>query len=129
MISAKLLNSTASLNDFSYLSTISFIPGENVTVAFQIFDDQKGIRFVPPSAATITCTLIDVDGNDVEIAATKIADPDDRSMWKILISQDQSEDIVGMNIEGELDVNGDGTLIYYFLMQNVLIRTNLSGDC
>lgn len=128
MIQAKLLNSNATLNDYSYLATISFIPGENVTVAFQIFDEQKGIRYIPPVAATITCTLIDVDGNNIDIDASKI-DADDRSMWKIAISQSQSEDIVGMNIEGKLDVNGDGTLIYYFLLQNVLIRTNLSGDC
>ena len=128
MITAKLLNSNAALNDYSYIGTISFIPGENVKISFQIFDDQSGNRYIPPVGATITCTLIDVDGNPIEKTAALVS-ADDRSMWTFTLSQTDSEDIVGMNIEGELDVNGDGTLIYYFLMLNVLVRTNLSGDC
>lgn len=128
MIQAKLLNSQASLNDYLYIASINFIPGENITVAFQIFDDQRGVRLIPPLAATIQCTMIDVDGNDI-IDDAAVIDADDRSMWKFTISQADSENLAGMNIEGKLDLNGDGTVIYYFLLENVLVRTNLSGDC
>lgn len=128
MISAKLLNSNASLNDYLYVGQVEFIPGENVTVAFQIFLTELGIRYIPPVAATITLTFIDSDGNDLDIAATKI-DPDDRSMWKVAISQVQSETLSGQNIIGKLDVNGDATVIYYFLIANGIVRINLSGDC
>lgn len=128
MIQAKLLNSNASLNDYTYLGSIDFIPGENITVAFQLFDAQRGTRFVPPSAATITCTMIDVDGNDITKTAAVVS-ADDRSMWNFTLAQNESAVLAGMNIEGSLDLNGDGTVIYIFLIQNVLVRTNLSGDC
>lgn len=128
MIKAKLLNSDASLNDFTYIGSMEFVPGEDVTVALQIFQGQKDIRLIPPLAATLTLTFIDSDGNDVIKTATVI-NADDRSMWKVALTQLESETLAGQNIEGELDYNGDASVIYRFVMQNVLQRTNLAGDC
>jgi len=50
-------------------------------------------------------------------------------MWKVDLSQAETETLAGQNITGKLDLNGDGTVIYYFLMANSMIRINLAGDC
>lgn len=128
MITANLINSNATLNDFSPLDSIAFVPGENLTIAIQISDDQKGIRFIPPVAATLTMTFTDSDSNNFDKPGTKI-DADDRSLWKVDLSQDETETLAGQNIIVTLDVNGDGTVIYKAFIANAIIRTNLSGDC
>lgn len=128
MIKVKLLNSEASLNDFLYIGSIDFIPGENVKVSIQIFDSQKNIRYIPPVASTLTMTFIDKDGNDV-VKIASVIHADDRSMWRVLLSQAETENLGGQNVIIDLDVNGDGTLIYRALLANAIIRNNLSGDC
>ena len=128
MIKAKLLNSDASLNDFTYIGSMEFVPGEDVTVALQLFHSQKDIRHIPPAAATLELTLTDSDGNDV-VKTASVINADDRSMWKIDLTQEETETLAGQNIEGKLDYNGDGSKIYLFVLQNVLQRTNLAGDC
>lgn len=128
MVKAKLLNSDASLNDFRVVGSAEFIPGENLTIALQIFLDEKGIRYIPPAAAEMQLTFINSDDTELEKDAAVI-DADDRSMWKVSLSQAETELLQGQNIEGVLDVNGDGTLVYKFLIANVLQRVNLAGDC
>lgn len=128
MIKAKLLNSEASLNDFFFIDSLAFIPGENITVAIQIFDSQKNIRFIPPSNAELSMTFIDTDGEDV-VKSASIIDADDRSMWKVELSQAETETLSGQNVEISLDLDGDGVTIFKALLPNVIIKTNLSGDC
>jgi hypothetical protein len=128
MISAKLLNSEASLNDYFFIESINFVPGENVTVNLQIYLNEKSIRYIPPVAATMTLTFIDSTGADVDKTATVI-DADDRSMWTASVSQVESATLSGQNIEVTLDVNGDGTVIYKTIILNAFIRNNLAGDC
>ena len=128
MIKIQLLNSTASLNDYILVSAVNFIPGENLTIALQIQDVQKNIRYIPPVAATMNLTFIDKDGNDLVKAAAKI-DPDDRSLWNVVLSQAETEILAGQNIIVDLDVNGDQTVILKALVANGIIRNNLSGDC
>lgn len=128
MIQAKLLNSAASLNDFKFIGAIDYVPGENLTIAFQIFDVQKGIRYIPPVAATMTAVMTNSD--DTELTKNPaVIDADDRSMWKFSLSQAETEALGGQNVELTLDVNGDGSLIMKAILANVLIRTNLAGDC
>lgn len=128
MIKAQLLNSSASLNDYILVNAVNFIPGENLTIALQIQDVQKNIRYIPPSAATMNLTFIDKDGNDIVKAAAVIS-ADDRSMWNVTLAQSETEVLAGQNIIIDLDVNGDGTVILKALVANGVIRNNLSGDC
>lgn len=128
MLKIKLINSEASLNDYFHIESIEFVPGEDVTVAFQLFDAQRNIRYVPPSAAELTVTLINTTGDEFNKTAA-IIDAADRSMWKFSLTQVESETLAGQNIEFSLDVNGDATKILKAVIDNVLIRKNLSGDC
>lgn len=128
MIKAKLLNSDASLNDYFYIEAIEFVPGENLTIAIQIFDAQRNIRYIPPLAAAMTMTFIDSNGDDV-IKTAAVIDADDRSMWKVSLTQLETETLAGQNIIITLDSEGDQSVILNAFMANVVIRTNLAGDC
>lgn len=128
MLKAKLLNSEASLNDYIEVNAINFIPGENVTVAVHLYDAERGIRYIPPLAATLTMTFIDKDSAEI-LKDAAVIDADDRSMWSVDLSQSETEVLAGQNIILELDVNGDGTVILKALIANGIIRNNLSGDC
>lgn len=128
MLQAKLLNSEATLNDFLYLGSVEFVPGENVTVCLQLFNSERAIRFIPPAAATLTLTFTNSDGDQFDKVATKI-DVDDRSLWKVSFTQVETETLAGQNIIATLDVNGDASKILIAFMPNVIIRSNLSGDC
>lgn len=128
MIQAKLLNSNASLNDFFTLEAVQFIPGENLTLAIQIFDVQKGNRYIPPAGATMTMTFVD-SNSTLFTRAAAVIDANDRSMWKASLSQADTATLAGQNIIVILDVNGDGTIISKSLIENGVIRINLSGDC
>jgi hypothetical protein len=128
MIQAKLINSDAELNDFFLLEAVEFIPGQNLTLAVQLFNSQLNVRYIPPSAATMTMSFIDSSGNAFVKTATVI-DANDRSMWSVALSQVETSTLAGQNIIVTLDVNGDGTVIFKALVENGVIRINLSGDC
>lgn len=128
MISAKLLNSDATLNDFTFVGEIAFFPGENVRISLQIQLTEKKIRYIPPVAATLTLTFLDKEGEEI-VKTAAVINADDRSMWVVVLSQAESEVLQGQNIVGTLDVNGDASVVYKFLMANVIQRTNLAGDC
>lgn len=128
MITASLINSAATLNDFQPLASMNFVPGENLTVNIQISDPQKGIRYIPNSAATLTMTFMNVDSTQTVVNGSLI-DANDRSLWTCALTQTQTENLGAQNIIVTLDELGDGTIIRKCLIQNVLIRTNLSGDC
>lgn len=128
MLKAKLLNSDAELNDYEHISAVEFVPGENLTIAFQIFHSQKELRHVLPIAATVSLTFKDSDGEDIDVAAAVI-NADDRSMWSVDLSQAETATLAGQSIEGEVDYEGDASVIYKFVIQNGVIRINLDGDC
>src|SRR3970040_755128 len=107
MLKAKLLNSEASLNDYFFIEALEFVPGQNLTIALQLFDGQRNIRFIPPAAAELTLAMIDSEGAEFEVDA-ELIDADDRSMWKVELSQEQVETLAGQNIVLELDIDGDG---------------------
>jgi hypothetical protein len=128
MINAKLLNPDASLNDYFFIGSLNFVPGENLTVAIQIFDAHRKIRYIPPATAELTMTFINKDGSEL-VKTASVIDADDRSMWKAEISQAESELLAGQNVEISLDPDGDGDPLMIALLANAIIRVNLSGDC
>lgn len=128
MIRAKLINSSATLNSFFELSSLSYVPGENVTLNLRIFDLQQNLRYIPPVAATMTLTFDNKDGTTLTKTAT-VLDSDDRSLWTVALSQAETAALGGSNIQVILDINGDASAINKTVLANSLSKINLSGDC
>ena len=53
MITARLLNQDASLNNYQQIGGISFVNGDTIRVAIQLFNEELGVRHIPSSAATV----------------------------------------------------------------------------
>lgn len=126
MLSAKLLNSDASLNSFFEISSLDFVAGSQIDLALRLFDSQKSIRYVPPATASLK---IFIQTADTEIEKTmSLIDSDDRSMWNTTLSESDTEDALGGSIRFELDVAGDGTNIQKGLILNALREITVECD-
>lgn len=128
MLTAKILNSTASLNEFKYLDTLEFMVGSGFRFGFRLFDSQLGERHVPPDTAIVKVTFNKTDGTTLEKTATVI-DAGDRSMLYVDITDVETEDLLGGNILFSVDSLGDGTKISKGWIQLALSKVSTSGSC
>ena len=74
---ARLINSDASLNNFQEIGSVDYVPGEDKRVAFRLFDEQLGIRYIPGATATVDITIYKSDNTTLDVSATVIS-ADDR---------------------------------------------------
>lgn len=119
VLSAKILNSDATLNSFFEIASLDFVPGSKADLVIRLNDSQRNERYVPPSAATLTVTLNNTDGTTL-VKSGAILDSGDRSMWKISLSALETVDLLSGNFLFTIDVNGDTTLILKGLVNNGL---------
>lgn len=122
---ARLLNSDAELNNFKEISALNYVPGENPTIVFRLFDEQLGIRFIPTAVATMTVDMINSDGTTLTKTPT-VLDADDRSIWTFNLTDTETQALAGSNIQVNLDDNGD---LKKAVIANALIKNVISGDC
>jgi hypothetical protein len=127
MLTGQLLNSQATINQYTEISNVSFVPGSSVTVILQMIQDQLNIRYFEDNAnATIEFTFPGSNGNDVVKAGTFPFN--DRSIIKCVLDSTDTENLQGGNFTFKIDVNGDGTQILQGFVNNGLTR-QLVGAC
>ncbi|MCG3175359.1 MAG: hypothetical protein MOGMAGMI_00288 [Candidatus Omnitrophica bacterium] len=128
MLFGQVLNSDATLNNFKVLGSKSFIPGETITLVIRIINSENNLRYIPPSAAIKTLIFNKKDGTELVIDDADITSfADDRSILSTIISDTDSEDLMGGTFKFILDINGDGTVIYKGLIEGGLELT-LEGN-
>lgn len=95
MLSAKILNSQAKLNDFDIVGSIKFIPGESVPLVIRLFQPDRvdELRYVPQLAATLEISLMDTTGS--ETTKTMTVNSDDRSIWSTILTPTETETLAG----------------------------------
>lgn len=130
MIGAKIISPDATLNTWKCLGSIDFIPGTAITIALQILDLDKNIRFVPPSTCEVTFTFNKIDGTQFEIAGVFV-DAGDRSLIKTTIpatpaltASNSTVNLSSGNFTFTLDLLGDGTEILEGVVYNALRRVD-----
>lgn len=121
MLIAKILNSSATVNQFKYLDTVQFIGGSNFRFAFRLFDPQLKERYIPGSAAIVKLTFNKCDGTELEKTST-VLDSGDRSMRYIDFSQAETEELLGGNAKLLADLLGDATQIEEGVIESALSR-------
>lgn len=52
-LEVKMLSRSSSVNSLKYVSTVDFARGETLSLMFQLFDADTGVRYVPASGATV----------------------------------------------------------------------------
>lgn len=109
MLSGKVLNSTATLNDFDEIESLEFISGEEITLVIRLTQRQRTdeLRYVPSLGATLTLTLPQTDGTTVDVAPSVFTD--DRSIWSVVLTETDTATLAPGAIELTL-VDGGTTL-------------------
>jgi hypothetical protein len=128
ILKAKIINSDAVLNNFIYISNAEFLAGSTLTMAFVLWNQEKNIRHVLPSTATVTVHF--PRANDILDKAASAIDVGDRSMWKTALTSEETEDLLGGNVTFTIDVLGDATqIIKGYINQATSRVTAGQGGC
>lgn len=127
VLQAKIINSTATLNSYTITNGQEFIPGGAFTLAFVLWNPETKIRYIPVATAVVKLKLPNVDGT-LEKTASFI-DQDDRSLMKVEITAEESEDLAGGNFLFEVDLLGDGTQIIMGYSSQGLSRVTAGQGC
>jgi len=127
MLSAKVLNSSASLNDFDFIGALDFIAGEATTLALRLTQVQREdeLRYVAADGATMNVVLNNKDGSTLTKAATLI-DAGDRSLWKVALTSGETEDLAGGNFTFELT---EGATLTKGWVENGMSLLITGGSC
>lgn len=127
------LTSVVSVNSFRAAESQSFIPGENLTLNFQLRNVEEDIRFIPlDPAAIITLKFITSDEaaaipNVLTKTATDIT-AFDLSLITVSFTQLETGVLLGGSIELTIDELGDGSSIKKAVLRGALIREVISGE-
>jgi hypothetical protein len=111
MFTADVISSTVTINDFSPIGTLSFIPGSQTVFAIRLKQSQRAdlLRYIPPSTALLTVTFQNLDGTQTTQSMTYMAD--DRSIWTTTLTSATTALLASGNVVLTLDLLGDGTQI------------------
>jgi hypothetical protein len=138
MLKIKLVDAQMTLNNFTFHDVKEYIPGSALTLKVQISDSETNQRLIPATTAKMNAIFQLSDGSELTKAATMLFNPDDRSMWQIVLTAAQTLDIVGSNIKFELDFNGSATLppvlsdstdLRSGMAYSILSKITFDGEC
>jgi hypothetical protein len=136
LLSARLLNHYANINQFEQALQLEFTEGDPVTVYLQLVDLTKnkenkpltGMRYVPASGSTLSVVIKSVDGTKTLTKTATNPEAGDRSVWSFsLSSTDSVKGTVSLQLtltEGAVVKRGrvDNALMAYPLTQAYVVR-------
>ncbi len=123
-LTAKILNSDATLNSWTDIGSLTFQPGETKTLQMRLFDQDEGIRFTPPAAAVMTVTFNTTTGTLVKTATLNA---DDRALATVALTAADTEKMLSGNFTFSIDLLGDSSQIAKGLVRSGLSK--LVVDC
>lgn len=110
MLRGKMINYSASLNNFRYIGSVQYFQSDKVTMNFQIWEPQLEMRYIPPSTAIVTLMFNNQDGTTFTKTGSFI-DSGDRSLVQVLLSTSDTSQLLDGNVTFTLDLLGDGTQV------------------
>lgn len=126
MLTAKILNSDATLNNFKEIGSLDFIPGTQAELFIRLFNSQLSLRYIPPATAIVKIFIDKSDGTVLEKTMSALSD--DRSILSTTLEEAETEEILGGNFTLEVDILGDGSNIDKGIVLNG-IRKVIIGEC
>lgn len=134
----QMLNSDASLNSFRVIPNQKINQGESLSIVFQLTDKETGARFVPSTSATALVEIprfpdviatgqnqrMQVDYS-VRRQAAMLFPTDDRSIWTLPLSSNDTSNMMSSNIRVTLT---DGSNTYIALLSMALVVTRSEYD-
>ena len=115
MITARLLNQDASLNDYQQIGGISFVNRDTIRVVIQLFNEELGVRHIPSSAAAVSLGVNFSDNtfanatNSSNDLTMELLNSADRSIWMVDILTNDAGAGMGVAVAGKTLVGGNIT--------------------
>jgi hypothetical protein len=134
LLSARILNDVANVNNFEYAQVGQFTKGEASSVYFQLIDttldgalkgfEPSGRRYMPATGATLSVVVTSIDDAKRITRVATNPFPEDRSIWRLdFLSTDT---IVG-TASLQLTLT-EGSVVRKGLVKNALrISTDVAG--
>lgn len=128
MLTLKLLNPAATLNNYLYVNSVLFVPGSALRVIVQITQNEynPSIRkmLVDP-AAIVTLKFDKKDNTVLSLPLTPFAN--DRSIWEATLTPAQTTDLTGGNLVFSIDQDGTGASLELGYLDSAFQRVNTGG--
>ena len=108
MITARLLNSEAQINNYKTVGGLTFVNEDTIRVVIQLYNDEFGIRHMPAIDSTLSLQVNDSTGGFHKLPMANLVEADDRSIWFVDIRTDSilgnasNHVLVGGNVTFEL---------------------------
>ncbi len=125
MLSLKVLNSDATLNNFFELGTLQIVRGEDAKIILQLFQSQKKIRYISAAGATITASFLKSDGTTIDKTAS-LPFADDRSIIQFDLDETETAELISQNIMVDIE---EGAILTKAFLQMGLQVINTSQGC
>jgi hypothetical protein len=126
MLIALPINSDATLNNFEKIDEHEFVPGENRVLVWQLWNDERDQRYIPPGTSVVKVTFNLADGTTLQKTATFV-DAGDRSLFTVTLSQTETLTLVSGNATFSVDVLGDQTNMKLGVIYNGLRRLDTTA--
>ena len=113
MITARLLNSEAQLNNYKTVGGVTFVNEDTIRVVIQLYNDEFGIRYIPVTGS-VSLRVNDAAGDQHNLSMANLSTngTEDKSIWFVDIVTNSvggmNETLVGGNITFTL--TGDTSL-------------------
>ncbi len=115
ILQGQMLNSSATLNQFTQISSLDFMPGSDMDIVFQIVNPELNLRHVLGAMAIVTVTFPTANGTLVKTAT--FLDPGDKSIVVVSLSTTETLDMSGGNftfsVETDPEEEDDKTFLGY----------------
>ena len=82
MITGRLLNQGAVLNNFKNIGGISYVVGDSITIAIQLYNDELETRHIPDTSATVS-VLVNLANGEQRTFDMGFFSTADISLWGV----------------------------------------------
>ncbi len=123
----QVLNSDATLNDFTDIDTARIVRGADATILLRILQPEKNkIRYVPDTGATFSITFLRSDPALTLVKVPTQPFADDRSILQIDLIDTETLDLISQSLNLEMN---EGTIKSFAILQNGFQVVTLNTDC
>lgn len=125
LLTLRVINEDATLNSYIVFKVFKFIAGSDISIIFELWQNDKQIRYIPSIADVITCDFLKSDGTVLTKTAT-YPFADDRSKIAFSLTDVESSAIISQNIVVKIQSGSNTT---FAILQGGLQRVVPTQGC
>lgn len=126
ILSLKVLNSDATVNNFVESSSLQIVRGADATIKLRLVQPERSnLRYIPASGATFSISFLKSDGTSlVKVPTQPIAD--DKSILQVVLTDTETQTLISQGLNVEINEGSDKN---FAVLQQGLQMQTLNSDC